>query len=205
MPRKTKKLADTFVSRSSQLETTRAKMESLVVSGSINRVDVEQVYAGLYLDIFTEFEALIEKLFIGLLSGEFYSASYTIQKKVRTKPASMIHDVVYSGKHHIDWLPYRQWTIPRAEIYLGNGEPFTLLARRQQAILDDYCVIRNAIAHKSDSANAKFQDLIGSLSLLPHEKTPTGYLRTMPSAGVLQTQYEIAVLELEGIAKKLCA
>ena len=39
-------------------------METLFSSGYIAQTDIEQVYAGLFLNTFTEFEALIEDLFL---------------------------------------------------------------------------------------------------------------------------------------------
>lgn len=51
------------------LEATRQKMEHLYSAGQISEDDIDHVYSGLFLDLFTEFERLIEELFLGLLSG----------------------------------------------------------------------------------------------------------------------------------------
>ena len=109
------------------------------------------------------------------------------------------------GRPYLDWLPYKDQTIPRARNYFNDGKPFTLLTPSQESNLDDYCTIRNALAHKSDSARTKFQRLISGLPLLPHEKSPAGYLRSRPYSMSKQTQYEIAVLELANIANVICS
>ena len=196
MPRLTNSLAVTFVSRSRALEKTRSKMEALLGAGYIGLADIEQVYVGLYLDIFTEFEATIENLFLGLLTGSLYSRTYFIRRQAKIKPVSMTRQVIFMGRSYLDWLPYREQTIPRARNYFDDGKPFTLLTSSQESNLDDYCTIRNALAHKSDSARTKFQRLINALPLLPHEKSPAGYLRSRPYSTSKQTQYEIAILEL---------
>lgn len=204
MPRLTNSLAVTFVSRSQALEKTRSKMETLLGTRHIGLADIEQVYVGLYLDIFTEFETTIENLFLGLLTGSLYSRTYSIKRQAKIQPVSMTRQVIFMGRPYLDWLPYKDQTIPRARNYFDGGKPFTLLTPSQESNLDDYCIIRNALAHKSDSARTKFQRLISGLSLLPHEKSPAGYLRSRPYSTSKQTQYEIAVLELANIANVLC-
>lgn len=205
MPRLTDSLAATFIMRSKALEKTRSKMETLLSAGHIEVADIEQVYVGLYLDIFTEFEAIIENLFLGLLTGSLYSRTYSIKRKAKIQPVSMTRQVIFMGRPYLDWLPYKDQTIPRARIYFDDGKPFTLLASSQESNLDDYCTIRNALAHKSDSARAKFERLTSGLPLLPHEKSPAGYLRSRPYSTSKQTQYEIAILELANIANVLCS
>lgn len=205
MPRPTNSLAATFIIRSKALEKTRSKMETLLSAGHIEVADIEQVYIGLYLDIFTEFEATIENLFLGLLTGSLYSRTYPIRRQAKIQPVSMTRQVIFMGRQYLDWLPYKERTIPRAMRLFDDGKPFTLLTPTQKSNLDDYCTIRNAIAHKSDSARTKFQRLISGLPLLPHQKSPAGYLRSKPYSGSPQTQYEIAVLELANIANALCS
>jgi hypothetical protein len=205
MPRLTNSLAITFVSRGLLLEKTRSKMETLLSAGHVALADLEQVYVGLYLDIFTEFETTIENLFLGLLTGSLYSRTYSIKRQAKIQPVSMTRQVIFMGRPYLDWLPYRDQTIPRAKNYFDDGKPFTLLTNSQELNLNDYCTIRNALAHKSDSAKIKFQKLISGLPLLPHEKSPAGYLRSRPYSTSRQTQYEIAVLELANIVKVLCS
>lgn len=205
MPSKTASLAAKFVKHAKALETTRAKMENLVSVGRIGNLDIEQVYAGLFLNIFTEFEALLEDLFFGLLMGKLYSAANPIRRKVRISPAEMCEEIVFAEKNYLDWLPFDDHTLPRAKRFFHNGEPFNLLNPTQVSNLKEYHLIRNAGAHKSKIARKRFNNIIRQLTLLPQERTPTGYLRSKPSAITNQTQYEIAVLELENIARRLCA
>lgn len=203
MRRQSKKLSIAFSRRARELNVIRRKMEDLLRQSKLNVMDVEEVYAGIFLDIFTEFEALIEKLFLGLLSKELYSVSGVISPKIRIKPNSMLREVVFSGRAYLDWLPYGKYTTARAGMYFTNGEPFTLLSNSQRGKLDCYGLIRNALAHKSDSATRNFENFISGLPLLPREKTPMGYLRSVPRGA--ETQYEIAVIELEMMANTLCA
>jgi hypothetical protein len=186
------------------LENTRSRMESLFSSSQINFSDIEHVYSGLYLSTFNKFEEILEDLFIGLLSGTYYSKTNTIQCLLKVKPIDMTSNVVLGGKAYVDWLPYDRHTNPRAKNFFLNGTPFSLVTKNQRDNLEDYCIIRNALAHKSDAAHIKFQSMISTLPLLPQERTPAGYLRSKPSTTSPQTQYQIASLELENIVYTLC-
>jgi len=73
-------LSKQLISHIKELEYTRSNMEALVVSGHINIPDIERVYSGLYLSLFTEFEGTIEDLFLGLLSGKYYTNNHNIQR-----------------------------------------------------------------------------------------------------------------------------
>ena len=204
MPKPTKSVARIFAQRIQNLEATRSRMERALLAGSIPLDDVAQVYAGLFLEVFTEFEALLEDLFLGLLSGELYSLTNPIKRIVIIKPVSKVQDVIFGGRLYLDWLPYTLYTLPRAKMYFEDGKPFSYLTPPQKDTLHNYNLIRNTIAHKSDIARKKFEDMIRQLPLLAHERTPGGYLRSKPHGGVAQNQYEIAVIELEIIAKNLC-
>jgi hypothetical protein len=205
MPKKTTSLASKFTAHCATLERTRSKMEVLLTNGRIELSDIEQVYAGLYLDLFTEFEAMIEELFFGLLRGQLYTHHYKVTRKVKLQPASEAQKVVYGGRSYLDWLPYNERTVPRANIYFDRGLPFTALPGPQKTYLNDFLIIRNALAHKTSSAQVKFQSMISGFILLPQEETAAGYLRSKPYSSSPETQYQIAAAELQNMIRILCA
>ena len=176
-------------------------MEELFSTGEIDLNDIEQVYSGLFLSLFTEFEILLEQLFLGLLDGSLTSL-YRPVRKMKVSPSAECRTIVYSGKSYLDWLPYQDHTLKRAKRFFINGEPFCRLDGTQKGSLKDYHTIRNAIAHKSDAAKNRFDSLLSGLTLLPNEKKPPGYLRSKPSGG--QTQFEIIVIELRTAVRILC-
>lgn len=152
MPKPTKSIARIFAQRIQNLEATRSRMERALLAGSIPLDDVAQVYAGLFLEAFTEFEALLEDLFLGLLSGELYSLTNPIKRIVIIKPVSKVQDVIFGGRPYLDWLPYTLYTLPRAKMYFEDAKPFSYLTQPQKDTLHNYNLIRNTIAHKSDIA-----------------------------------------------------
>ena len=204
MPKKANGLAKSFSKKLALLEITRARAEALFPLGQLSEDDVEQVYAGLFLDAFTEFEALVENLFVGLFSGTHKSSLLTVRRIFRVVPATLARDVVFEGKSYHDWLPFTEYTIPRAKRFLHEGEPFSLLDENEKGILKKYHLLRNAVAHKSAIARTRFEAAIGNPALTPREKPPKGYLRVFPTGPGGLNQYQIAVAELQAIANKIC-
>lgn len=177
-------------------------MELLFSSGTIDLQDIIHSYSGLYMELFTDFEALLEELFFGLYDGTYISKHYTITKKSKISPSTEIQPIIYGGQSYVNWLPYDQHILKRAKLFFAQGEPFCQLTSLEQKKIKEYHIIRNAIAHKSQHSLLEFNKIIAPLTLLPSEKTPAGYLRSKPSSG--QTQFEIAIIELKLLTKKLC-
>lgn len=206
MPKNSKTLHKEFLKKLKALNDTRIKFENAFSNSIIQDVDIRQAYAGLYLDLFTEFENLIEELFLGILKGDVKPNNSLVRSKIKIKPISELENIMHGTKanRYFDWLPYSDATLPRAKIYLNDGKPFSFLTEIQKNKIAEYHTIRNAIAHKSKKAMNGFNSLIASLTLLPVEKTPQGYLRNIPNPATGKTQLEIMSDELEAITYKLC-
>lgn len=203
MPKLCFRLYENFSFRTTSIERTRIKMEELLISQAITLNDIQHLYAGLYMELFTEFESLLEELFFGLYNGTYFSRHYTIIRKSKISPISEIQPIVYGGKPYVNWLPYKENTLKRAKLYFDLGGPFCQPSNDEIQLISNYHIIRNAIAHKSPNSLDKFNKIITALPLLPREKTPTGYLRSVPG-GTGQNQFQIAVGELKVLAYKLC-
>ena len=186
------------------LEATRSKVEDLLLRKEVTIEDVEQVYAGLFLNAFTEFEALIEDVFLSILEGTHASNIPSTKRRVEIVPNSLTREVLFEGRNYLDWLPLDK-TTERAVRFLNNGEPFSKFDDKEKFLINRLHHIRNAVAHKSDAAKKKFEVCIQHFSLLQKEKTPTGFLRSKPQGPSGLNQYQISVVELEAIVRKLCA
>ncbi len=197
-------LADGFIGHLNYLEMTRSKMEGLLSGRIIVRRDIEQVYAGLYLEAITSLEDLVENLFIGLLVGRIVHGSPRVVSRVSFQSDLVARDVVLGGRQYVDWFPYH-YTERRAKAFFRNGLPFTQLQARDKTQIERLLYVRNAIAHKSSHAKRMFEQVvIGSLPLTPREKTPTGFLRSTFRAAPTQTRYENLVAEMAQLAMRLC-
>ena len=203
MPKNSINIHREFQNKVNELDRIRGNFEIAFSAGNINANDIIQAYSGLYLETFTYFENLIETLFLGLISGSVSHHNSLISRKIKIKPASEVQSVVFAQKNYLDWLPI-SLTIPRANIYFTDGKPFSLLTNDQNKKLTNYHKIRNAIAHKSSKALSEFEKIIDGLTLLPIEKSPTGYLRNIPNLSTNKTQLQIISEELLAISFTLC-
>lgn len=203
MPKSSKSLHKDFLNKVRELNVIRNSFENAITLRSINSIDILQAYAGLYFDLFTDFERSIEALFLGLLNGEIKHSQTTVKRNLKISPKLHTENVLFAGKKYIDWLPYDK-TLTLAKIYFVNKLPFDQLVKSDTDDLSAFLAIRNAIGHKSKSSITEFNKMIASLTLLPIERTPSGYLRNIPNPSAGQTQFEVIATKLESILKKLC-
>jgi hypothetical protein len=104
----------------------------------------------------------------------------------------------------LSWFPY-EWTENRAQAFFAGGRPFTFLTNTDKTFLLDLMAIRNAVAHQGHHAIRKFEKrLISGTPLLPRERTPVGYLRSVLRTAPVQTRYEQIAAECARVAYKLC-
>ena len=185
------------------IEKTRSKTERLYQEGNLVRRDLELVYAGLYLDAITFFENFIEDLFVRLLVGTAIHPSRLVVPKITFKSPDTCRNIVYGGESYVDWFPY-YLTQRRAKVFFRKGLPFTALDNSDKKNIERMLCIRNAIAHKSRHARKKFdREVTNGLLLLPHEKTPAGYLRSNYAISPPQTQYELIRNNIVAIVHEL--
>jgi len=193
-----------FKSQVAFLRERRRNFENAFNANVLNREDIGFAYMGLYLSVFTEFESFLEELFVGIVSGQIKHSSSLVGRRVRILPKMLTEEIIFANKKYIDWFPYEQWTVPRANLFLDQGHPYTQMSTEDLKKLENYQILRNVIAHKSKFAINKFNTTISALPLLPDEKLPGGYLRSIPNRVNGRTQIEIAFDEISVLAKKLC-
>jgi hypothetical protein len=204
MPRPATAISDEFTARLRTFERSRAKLERLLLSGHVTRHDVILFYEGIFLRTVTSFEGLIEELFVGLLTGRL-TTGRSVHPRVTFRSAAIARDVMLGGRPYVEWLPYHH-TEKRASAFFRAGEPFSNLDKADKKSLERMFTIRHAVAHQSRAARRKFEDeVIGAAPLLPAERTPAGFLRSVFRLTPPQTQYEDVAGTCALLARKLCA
>lgn len=204
MSRPATALSDAYTARLRTFERARAKLERLLLSGHVTRHDVSLFYEGIFLRTVTSFEALMEELFVGLLVGGLGPAR-NVHPRVTFQSHAVARDVLLGGRTYVDWLPYHH-TDKRADAFFRGGCPFSNLDNADKQRLERMITIRNAVAHQSRSAREKFErQVIGTAPLLPVERTPAGFLRSVFRVAPVQTQYEEIAGTCAMLARKLCS
>jgi hypothetical protein len=203
MPRPSTAISEDFTARLRAFERSRVKLERLLLSRHVTRHDVGLFYEGIFLRTVTSFEHLIEELFVGLLSGGI-SPGHNVRPRLAFRSALIAREVMLGGKPYADWLPYEH-TLKRARAFFRGGEPFSRIEGADIGSLNRILMIRHAVAHQSRAARRKFEDqVLGSMPLLPGERTPAGFLRSVFNATPPQTQYEDIAGTCALLARKLC-
>lgn len=203
MARSATSVSDDFANRLRRFERSRAKLERLLVNGQVSRHDVSLFYEGIFLRTVTSFESLMEELFLGLLTGAI-TCRPGIRPRVTFRSTAIARDVMLGGKAYVDWLPYHH-TEKRSNAFFRGGLPFCRLDRAEVRSLDRILTIRHAVAHQSQAARRKFEhEVIGGAPLLPAERTPAGFLRSVFSAAPPKTQYEDIAGTCAILARRLC-
>jgi hypothetical protein len=204
MPKPATTISDAFLARLRTFERARAKLERLLLSGHVTRHDVNLFYEGIFLRTVTSFEALLEDLFVGLLSGKIIPVP-RVHPHVIFRSAGVARNVMLAGKAYADWLPYHH-TEKRADAFFREGRPFSKLEKVEKKSLERMLTIRHAVAHQSKAARRKFEhEVIGATPLLSAERTPSGFLRSVFSVTPPQTQYEDIAGTCALLARKLCS
>jgi hypothetical protein len=180
-----------------------SRLERLHTEGRLSRTDVTRAQAGALLAFHTYLERSLERLFLGLVMGRLASSSAS-GPLVSIKSEVVARSVVSGGRNYVDWLPYENYTLKRANAFLSAGRPFSTLSGPDYAPFDRLTVIRNAIAHESSYAVAKFRKaFVKGKALPPDQRGAAGYLRGQHRPGV--SRFELVMTEVVLAFNKLCA
>ena len=144
--------------RAKQIDAYMVCMERLFARGLMSEKDLLLAYGGTILTFQAFTESAIEKLFLGLVAGRLQHRDRRVRSLVQIRSAIIVRRVVFGGRSYADWLPYDQYTIPRAKAFFSAGRPFSDLARSQRTHLDDMTILRNVLAHQSNHAENRFHD-----------------------------------------------
>lgn len=197
-------VASEVMSRSRGLDQYVTRAEAAYSSGALTLTDLERVYAGAWLSYIRFLERSIERAFLGLLMGRFASSLAGVRPLVSMESERVARAVVNGGRSYADWLPFDQYTKPRARAFFSRGLPFTLLSTQDRAVLRRAHSIRNAIAHESAAALRHFQaECVQDLGLPPRQQRPPGYLRGQHA--VDQTRIQFLMADCNGVMARLCA
>lgn len=167
-----------------------------------NEADKNQVFAGAYVSYLTFFEAQLEALFVGLITGSHSHPNSAIKATLPMPNRRIAKSMITGGRNYVDWLPYNAHTMKRAPVFLVEGRPFTDLSSVRRSTLDNASVLRNALAHQSDHALRRFEVEFVRGRILPvSQRRPPGYLRGAHSLG--RNRLEVQLSELVAIMGEL--
>lgn len=202
MAKSTQNIASKCGSRARGLQQHINRIETLYDQNQLTITDVHRIYSGAFIQYYTFLERMIEKLFIGLLMGDYISAYANVTALIDIKSYQVAHDVVKGERRYVDWLPIDR-TCKRADAFFSSGRPFSLLDSTDKNVLNNLTTLRNAIAHKSAASKKSFLNVyVQGRSLPPEQLRPSGYLRGTHRLG--QSRLEFLMSDSLRVMNILC-
>ena len=177
MPRDAQTVSDALRRRAKALDRYLRRMELRYRRGEVPKADLKYAYAGAFVTFYTETESRLEESFLGLLTGRIKPPRSVIRPLIEVKSDAVARNILKGDRSFVDWLPYDR-TRKRAQAFFSRGEPFYSLDKSRQKTFGRASILRNAIAHRSGSANRLFtSEFVEGKNLPPSDRKPTGYLR----------------------------
>lgn len=203
-PRPAHSVADQLRVRAKALDRYVQRVETLSGRGDLPAADLKYAYVGAFVSFYTETEQRIEELFLGLMMGRIQAPRQAIRGLVSIESDVVARGVLRGDRAYVDWLPFDKFTRKRARAFFSGGEPFETLDRAHVRALERASVLRNAIAHKSGSAQRAFRtQFVDGKSLPVSEQSPAGYLRGFHAPG--QRRINLIFSEVVAAISSLCS
>ena len=180
------------------------RVEKLLVARRLAITDCELIYESAFLSAVARFEGLLNQLLVEFICGKASrkAGQYTLLVP-RTRQA--FTEILSAGRSYVDLMPYKD-CVEISKRFLNDGHPFSDVDPMDRNILANIMLIRNAIAHKSNSALSGFRkDVPGVAYLPPAKQFPGAYLRVTYRAVPPETWSELYFNTLEKVGLQLAS
>jgi hypothetical protein len=132
-----------------------------------------------FLSAFQAWEVFIEESFVLYLWGRRAPRGIAPSRYAQPPDYETARMwVVPEGRSYAEWTDASR-VIVRAERFFKAGRPFAAVLRGNQHLLGEMRIIRNAVAHKSESARERFETVVRRrLGTLPPTSSVGSFLGT---------------------------
>lgn len=176
--------------RLDRLRQCCSRVDQLQKNGALNAGASDLIYESTFLSAICLFEGVLDTLLTEFVCGKI-SRKAGHFSLLKTRSRANYRTILFRGRKYIDFLPYSE-LILTVRLYLNEGKPFTTVDKDDQEILAQAWLIRNAIAHRSSHALAKFrQSVTGVNTLPPNRQFPGPLLRRIYRAFPNQQWYQL--------------
>ena len=104
-------------------------------------------------------EIFLEETFVRYMCGATSPSGWGPVRYVTPKHLDHAREIASGGKDYVSWVVAQQ-VIDRANLYFEKGDPYTSALLPALLDLDDLRAVRNRIAHSSQSAREKFENML---------------------------------------------
>lgn len=181
-----------FDRRARRLESLVREGQRLRSKGALTLRNWDALRESALLDLYTSLELFAEELFFSVLLGG--SGIADAGGVVAFSNREQAEEIFLGGRSHQVWLPFEKGIRPLASRLLAHdGRPFSRLDRHSHelGVLNEVRIVRNAIAHRSASAQKELAPMVADLRR--GRKNAAGILEHTQQGVSKQEQYSTAV------------
>lgn len=165
--------------------------------------DKNIIYSGAFVSYVAFFETQLEDLFVRQLAGELVHPTSMATPVVQFPSQAVARDFVFSGRKYADWLPYKEHTQKRAQIYYSDDHPFNRLPPTLRTQLRNVSTLRNALAHNSRHSMGQFKKTFIDNQQIPvREQSPAQFLRGQSTRSL--TRFDVHIATMVSAMDALC-
>lgn len=180
------------------------RVETLLSSDKVRISDVELIYESAFLNATARFEGLLNEVLEEIVCGKSSNKAghYSL---IQPRSRKAFRAILTGRSGYVDLMPMRQ-CVEVSERFVNEGKPFSDVADADKHLVSQIVLIRNAIAHRSDSALKKFRrDVAGVGDLSPHRQFPGAYLRRQYRANPVERWNDLYLNTLEKVGANLAS
>ena len=180
------------------------QVETLLANGRLKCTNCELIYESVFLNAIARFEALLNELMQEFVCGA-QSSRTGCYALIKPRSRSVFRVVLTGGRAYVDLMPFND-CVEIAKRFLNEGKPFSEIEESDRNILAQAALVRNAIAHRSESALMRFRTRVNGVDLLPSNRQfPGAYLRRVYRAHPTQTWNELYLDTLDKVGVLLAS
>jgi hypothetical protein len=177
-------------------------VETLHARQKLGATECELLYESAFLYSIARFEGLLNALLGEFVCGQT-SANVGHYSLIVPRNRPTFRNVLTGGRPYIELMPFGR-CVEISKRFLNNGKPFSDVDSADQHILAQAVLVRNAIAHRSDTAIKVFRSKVSGVNSLPaNRQQPGAYLRRVYRAHPVASWNDLYLDTLEKVGGQL--
>lgn len=151
---------------------------------------------GIFSRAFSHYELFLEEIFILYTRKKPTRGGNTVRSYIVPKDGVHAREMLKSSMTFLEWNS-TETVIKRCETYLEDGNPIKLSMTTHSATLQRMRVIRNAIAHRSQEAQSRYNAVVRQeLRAAPLRPLPPGAFLLTADPAALPNYFLITYLDV---------
>ncbi len=197
--------ADRFKRRLLLYRGCCARIEREYIRKHLRVTDVELVYSSSFLSVCSQWESLLAEIIFEAVTGQESRKVGNERYATFKNKRALIDVLLFPGKDYVS-IPTYKHAHAIASLFVRDGRPISAVSESNRTFLQQAGLIRNAIAHESSFAIAKFREKVPGVGSLPRSKrSPGAFLRHEFRISPSQRRYELYFAAYQSAASEIAS